>query len=218
VQDQCDALGVPAALVTLGDPSEERFADLVERFRTLPRARSVRVRLVPALAGAGRPALLEDDRAMANLERLARHDLVATIEAAGDQLGVVAELARALPALRIVVDHFGWPPATTGNALAEHAERLAVVASAPNTATRLEAIGTIFGDWTTDRIRPWLRAALTAFGPQRCMLGSDLPIERLRSSFGRLYGAYQEIFADLSHGDRDALFGVTAARWYDIAI
>ncbi len=217
VQRQCDELDTPAALVTLGDPADNGFADLIEHFRTLPLARSVRVRLVPALAqGASRPALLDDDSAMANLELLAKHDLVATVEAMGEQLGVVADLAHALPALRIVVDHFGWPQDPTEKALAAHRERLSAIASASNTATRIDAIGTVFGDWTTDRIRPWLRAAIDAFGPERCMLGSDLPIERLRSGFGRLYDAYWDIFCDLADGARDALFGATAARWYGI--
>ena len=48
------------------------------------------------------------------------------------------------------------------------------------------------------------------------MLGSDLPIERLRSGFGRLYDTYRDIFSDLTDGPRDVLFGATAARWYGI--
>jgi predicted TIM-barrel fold metal-dependent hydrolase len=217
VQRQCEELDLPGALVTLGDPADEGFAELVERFRALPLASSVRVRLVPALAqGAADRTLLDDERAMANLELLAKHELVATLEATGEQLDVVVDLAQALPALRIVVDHFGWPENPTEDALGRHRERLAAIARAPNTATRIDAIGTIFGDWTTDRVRPWLRAATDAFGAERCMLGSDLPIERLRSGFGRLYDAYRDIFCDLTDGDRDALFAGTAKRWYRV--
>ncbi len=217
VQRQCEELDVPGALVTLGDPADEGFAELVERFRALPLASSVRVRLLPALAqGAADRTLLDDERAMANLELLAKHELVATLEAMGDQLDVVADLARALPALRIVVDHFGWPENPNEDELDTHRERLSAIAAASNTATRIDAIGTIFGDWTTDRVRPWLRAATDTFGPERCMLGSDLPIERLRSGFGRLYDAYRDIFSDLTDGARDALFGDTAKRWYRV--
>jgi predicted TIM-barrel fold metal-dependent hydrolase len=218
VQRQCDEMDVPGALVTLGDPADPGFAELVERFRALPLARSVRVRLVPALAqgGAAGRTMLDDDRAMANLELLAKHELVATLEATGDQLDVVAHLAHVLPTLRIVVDHFGWPENPGEETLGAHRERLAAIAAAPNTATRIDAIGTIFGDWTTDQVRPWLRAATDTFGPDRCMLGSDMPIERLRSGFGRLYDAYRQVFSELTDGARDALFGVTAKRWYRI--
>ena len=37
------------------------------------------------------------------------------------------------------------------------------------------------------------------------MLGSDLPIERLRSGFEPLYGAYDEIFAGYAERDRHLL-------------
>jgi predicted TIM-barrel fold metal-dependent hydrolase len=217
VQRQCEELDVSGALVTLGDPADEGFAELVERFHALPLASSVRVRLLPALAqGPADRTLLDDERAMANLELLANHELVATLEATGEQLDVVADLAHALPALRIVVDHFGWPDNPNEDELDTHRERLSAIARAPNTATRIDAIGTIFGDWTTDRVRPWLRAATDTFGAERCMLGSDLPIERLRSGFGRLYDAYRDIFCDLTDGARDALFGGTAKRWYRV--
>jgi predicted TIM-barrel fold metal-dependent hydrolase len=217
VQHQCDEMKMPGALVTLGDPADQDFAELVERFRAVPLARSVRVRLVPALAHGGADrTMLGDDRAMANLELLAKHELAATLEATGDQLDVVAQLARELPQLRIVLDHFGWPENPSEEELPRHRERLDAIAAAPNTATRIDAIGTIFGNWTTDRVRPWLRAATDTFGPDRCMLGSDMPIERLRSGFGRLYDAYQDIFCDLSDDARDALFGATAKHWYRI--
>ena len=49
VQRQCEELEMPGALVTLGDPADHGFPELVERFRALPLARGVRVRLVPAL-------------------------------------------------------------------------------------------------------------------------------------------------------------------------
>jgi predicted TIM-barrel fold metal-dependent hydrolase len=217
VQRQCDDMEVPGALVTLGDPADERFAELVERFRTLRLARSVRVRLVPALAHVGADrTLLDDERAMANLELLAKHQVVVTVEATGEQLDVVARLAHLLPTLRIVLDHFGWPENPNEEDLPRHRERLASIAAASNTATRIDAIGTIFGDWTTERVRRWLRAATDTFGPDRCMLGSDLPIERLRSSFDRLYDAYRDIFSDLTDNARTALFGETAKRWYRI--
>jgi predicted TIM-barrel fold metal-dependent hydrolase len=217
VQRQCDELRIPGALVTLGDPADKGFGELVERFRDLPLARSVRVRLVPALAeGVAGRTLLDDEVAMTNLELLAKYELVATLEAMGDQLHVVATLAHELPALRIVVDHFGWPENPIEAQLGPHRERLSAIAAAPNAATRIDAIGTIFGDWATERVRPWLRAATDTFGPDRCMLGSDMPIERLRSGFGALFDSYDDIFSDLSDGARDALFGATARRWYRV--
>jgi predicted TIM-barrel fold metal-dependent hydrolase len=151
---------------------------------------------------------------MEHFSLMARHDLVATIEATGDQLGVVARLAREMPDLRIVVDHFGWPTDLGDAGRRIHLDRLAELAARPNVATRLDAIGTIFGAWTPEQVRPWLRAIVALFGADRCMLGSDLPIERLRSGFEPLYRAYDEIFADHTPRDREMLLRATAERWY----
>jgi predicted TIM-barrel fold metal-dependent hydrolase len=203
-------------IVSLGDPASGDFGDLVDRLRRVPLVRSVRVRLAAGLAqGApGEATLLEQPAVMEHFALMARHDLVATVEATSDQLGVVAQLARTLPSLRIVLDHFGWPTQLDDVGRRAHLARLAELAASPNVATRLDAIGTIFGAWTAEHVRPWLLAVVDLFGPERCMLGSDLPIERLRSGFERLYRAYDEIFAEHTARERGMLLHDTAQRWY----
>ncbi len=204
------------ALVTLGDPASVAFSDLVERCRERPLIRSIRMRLAPALSGRVTDEDFLDTRLVRdNLALLAGSGLVATVEATSSQLGVVTRLAAQFPDLKIVIDHFGWPEATRDGAdRAGHMDRLASLAAAGNVATRIDAIGTIFGDWTLSRIRPWLLEVTGIFGPQRCMLGSDLPIENLRSGFGRLYAAYEAIFSAFSDDELAMLFHRTAQRWY----
>jgi predicted TIM-barrel fold metal-dependent hydrolase len=205
------------ALVTLGDPTSADFADLVGRCRQRPLIRSIRMRLVPDLAGqaAARGDLLDDRLVRDNLAVLAGSGLVATVEATSGQLSTVARLAAEFPAMKIVIDHFGWPEiGPDGGDLVGHIRRLGSLAAAGNVATRIDAIGTIFGDWTLPRIRPWLLEVAGTFGPQRCMLGSDLPIENLRSGFGPLYTAYDAIFSGFSDDERAMLFHRTAERWY----
>ena len=212
--------GLVIGIVSLGDPAEDGFGELITRLREIPLVSSIRVRLASSLAqGAGHgPTLLEQPVAMEHLARMADHGLVATIEATSDQLGVVTRLARALPQLRIVVDHFGWPTRLDDAGRRRHLDRLAELAADPNVATRLDAVGTIFGAWTADRVRPWLTAVVDAFGPDRCMLGSDLPIERLRSGFAPLYGAYDEIFAGYTATERHMLLAGSAMRWYGAVV
>ncbi len=214
-QDGDGALPV-IGLVTLGDPASAAFAGLVEGCRQRPLIRSIRMRLVPGLSGpAGGGDLLDDPLVRDNLTLLAGSGLVATVEAASSQLSTVSRLAAQFPDLKIVIDHFGWPaPGPDGGGLAGHIHRLASLAAAGNVATRIDAIGTIFGGWALPQIRPWLLEVTGIFGPQRCMLGSDLPIENLRSGFGPLYAAYDAIFSGFSDDERAMLFHRTAERWY----
>jgi len=216
VSRQHEERGLVTGIVSLGDPAEDGFGELVDRLRKIPLVRSIRVRLASGLARGPRSesALLDQPVVMEHFGLLARHDLVATIEATSDQVDAVARLARELPDLRIVLDHFGWPTDLGDAGRRTHLDRLAEVAASPNVATRLDAVGTIFGAWTTDQLRPWLLAVVALFGPDRCMLGSDLPIERLRSGFQTLYRAYDEIFAEHTPRDRELLLQATAERWY----
>ncbi len=208
-------------LVSLGDPASAGFGDLLDRLARVPLVHSVRVRLAAGLAqggdtpggGSGVP-FLERPLVMDHFRLMAERGLVATIEATSDQLPVVARLADDLPDLRIVVDHLGWPTDLSDRGREVHLERLDGLAARTNVATRLDALGTIFGSWATDQVRPWLVSVVDRFGADRCMVGSDLPIERLRATFGRLYDAYDEIFAALPAADRLRLLGGTAEHWY----
>jgi predicted TIM-barrel fold metal-dependent hydrolase len=203
------------AMVSLGDPAASAFAGLVERCRQRPLIRSIRMRLVAGLSGrAAGGDVLDNQLVRDNLNLLGRSGLVATVEATSSQLGIVTRLAAEFPALRIIIDHFGWPEAGPGADRARHMHGLAGLAAAGNVATRIDAIGTIFGNWTVPELRPWLLDVAGIFGPQRCMLGSDLPIENLRSGFGPLYDAYDAIFSGFSDDERAWLFHRTAERWY----
>lgn len=215
---QQDAQGVVAGVVTLGDPLAAGFADFVERVAADELVTSVRVRLVTALQGdagsgsggpvpSGQPSLLDA------LRLLVRPGLVATIEASADQLERIATLPAELPDLRIVVDHFGWPSDLSPEGRRVHLERLRPLAAHDNVATRLDALGTIFGAWDVETVRPWLEGAVDLFGCDRCMFGSDWPIESLRSSFSGLCRVYDEIFRSRTSEERRQLFHDSALRW-----
>jgi predicted TIM-barrel fold metal-dependent hydrolase len=216
VHRQDPAHHLVTGVVTLGDPTSEQFPDLVDHWRQMPLVRSVRIRLVEDLTpnGSVKGSAVDNPRVMRNLALLARHDLSVTIEAPSHQLELVTMIARDLPDLRILVDHFGWPMNLDEDGFRQHIQRLKKLATAPQVATRIDAIGTVFGNWTIAEVQPWLAAVVDTFGPDRCMLGSDLPIEGLRSGFASLYDAYNEIFAHHSTAEREMLFHTTAQHWY----
>jgi predicted TIM-barrel fold metal-dependent hydrolase len=202
-------------LVALGDPTDPGFEQLVTALRANALVTSVRVRLVPAFQpGAPATAADTDGRLTDALELLADQELVATIEAGPSEIARVTDPARRFPRLQVVLDHFGWPDDLSDCGRRAHLALLRRLADEPNVATRIDAIGTIFRAWETETLQPWLQGVVEAFGADRCMLGSDLPIETLRSSFSDLYTAYDTIFDSYSQTDRRLLFGDTARRLY----
>jgi predicted TIM-barrel fold metal-dependent hydrolase len=202
-------------LVALGDPTDPGFEQLATALRANVLVTSVRVRLVPAFQpGAPAVAVDTDSRLTDALGLLAAQDLVATIEAGPSEIARVADLAHRFPRLQVVLDHFGWPDDLSDAGRRAHLALLQRLADEPNVATRIDAIGTIFRSWDTAMLQPWLQGVVEAFGAERCMLGSDLPIETLRSNFSDLYTAYDAIFDSYPEDDRRLLFGDTAQRVY----
>jgi predicted TIM-barrel fold metal-dependent hydrolase len=207
--------GRVVGLVALGDPTDRGFERLVSALRRNALVTSVRVRLVPALQNRAPAAPADADSLLTDgLGLLADEGLVATVEAGPSEIGRVADLARRFPRLPVVLDHFGWPEDLSDAGRRDHLALLQRVADEPNVATRIDAIGTIFRAWDTESLRPWLHGVVKVFGAERCMLGSDLPIETLRSNFDGLYAAYDAIFDAYSEDDRRLLFGDTARRLY----
>ncbi len=68
--------------------------------------------------------------------------------------------------------------------------------------------------WTLEDLRPYLDAALEAFGAERLMAGSDWPVCLLASEYERWWEALRTWAAPLGEAERAAIFGGTAKRVY----
>jgi len=90
------------------------------------------------------------------------------------QLPQLTELARACRGTTIVLDHLGKP-----HSLDPWRESLASLAELPNVRCKLSGMEAELGpEWTEAQVRPYLEHALSAFGPERCLYGSDWPLTR----------------------------------------
>jgi predicted TIM-barrel fold metal-dependent hydrolase len=63
---------------------------------------------------------------------------------------------------------------------------------------------------------PFLRHCIDLFGPDRCMFESNFPVDRRSTSYVVEWNAYKRLTADLSPGERGALFSGTARRVYGL--
>ncbi len=70
--------------------------------------------------------------------------------------------------------------------------------------------------WTVGSIRPWVLHCIDAFGPERCIFGTNWPVDRLFSTYDLLIDAYTEIIAGFSENEKVAMFSKNAERLYRI--
>jgi L-fuconolactonase len=126
-------------------------------------------------------------------------------------------LARALPELPLVIDHLAKPKIKLRE-IDAWARELRAAAAAPNVHCKLSGMITE-ADWRAWRpadLKPYVETALEAFGPERCLFGSDWPVCELAGDYGQVHDALLEALGPISPSEREEIFGRSAARFYNL--
>ena len=131
-------------------------------------------------------------------------------------LAAVAELADALPDLRLVVDHLGKPPADPG-AWPRWRAALAAVAGRPTTTAKVSGLHVPGRPPTVAGVRPAWETALELFGPDRLMWGSDWPMTVTSGGYPVAWEVAGRLVQELSPHEQAAVLGGTACRVYGLA-
>jgi L-fuconolactonase len=118
------------------------------------------------------------------------------------------------PGLTFVLDHCGKPRLATGE-IAVWQRDIALLAERPNIVCKLSGLVTEAApDWQVADLRRAVDHVEKSFGPQRLLWGSDWPVVNLAGGYGRWFAATESLLADLSPGEKAAIFGGNAARIY----
>ena len=125
------------------------------------------------------------------------------------------------PDMKVVIDHCMKPRIAdhTDEAFRFWADGMARLAEETSAFCKYSALITEAGpDWTTEDLRPYVDHVITSFGAERVMWGSDWPVCRLRGEYGDWRAAALALTATLSDGDKAAIYGRTANRFYDLGL
>ena len=171
----------------------------------------------------------------AGARALARMGLSLDSMQAFTQLKELADFARAVPELTIILNHMGGVSRTgiyagkDDEVIPEWREGIAAVAACPNVTCKLGGMGMPrWGfDWCTrevpigseelaEAMAPWMNYCIEQFGPDRCMFESNFPPDKVSFSYNVMYNAFKRLSQSYSPSERAAMFHDTAARVYRI--
>ena len=179
------------------------------------------------------PNQLASDDYRAGARVLAEMNMSLDVSCMHPQLPEVADFARAVPDLTIVLNHVGGLMRTGPYAsnpeetMANWRSGIAAAASAPNVVLKLGGVGmprTGF-DWhqrstpvgseeVAASIDPIVRYCIEQFGPNRCMFESNFPVDKESFSYHVMWNAFKRMSADFSPSERADMFHGCAARAY----
>ena len=151
------------------------------------------------------------------------------------QLPELADFAKAVPGLTIILNHIGGllrdgPYANRDEeVLATWRSGIAAVAQCPNVNVKLGGIGmprTGF-DWhlrdqpigseeLAESMAPLMTYCIEQFGPNRCMFESNFPVDKVSYSYNVMYNSFKRLSKGYSATERADMFHDTAARVYRI--
>lgn len=145
------------------------------------------------------------------------------------QLPDVSDLAAAVPALPIVLDHLGKPAVGTAadplRPAAAWLSDLRDLATHPQVSVKLSGLPAEAGDfWSPAQVIPFLDAAAEAFGSDRLLWGSDWPVSAVNGAADEYRAENRDLWARTVAdwaGERgldvDAIFWDNSARFYGVA-
>jgi L-fuconolactonase len=120
------------------------------------------------------------------------------------------------PDLAVVVDHCAKPD-IANRAWQPWADDLAAIARQTGASCKLSGLVTEAGrGWSVDALRRYVAHVLECFGTERVIWGSDWPVVTLAASYAEWVEVGDELLAGLTQGERDAIYGGNARRFYGL--
>jgi len=163
------------------------------------------------------PGFTADPRFRQGVELLGATGRVFDLCIRQHQLTEIADLVARHPQICFVLDHLGKPEVSAASRRSWAAD-LTRLAALPNVRCKLSGLATEADPDHRDSsdLLPFLREAIGAFGPSRCMFGSDWPVLTQAMSYGQWMTLVARAVDDLPGDERDDVFRRTAINTYGI--
>jgi predicted TIM-barrel fold metal-dependent hydrolase len=209
LQSIADEFGYPHAIVArtnLWEPTA--VAELEDHLRS-PNVRGIR-RL------AYEPGMYMAPAFRRGFAHLARLGLTFDLGTLWPQMSEAYDLVKAFPDTMFVLGHCGMPLQRSSEYLDGWRAAIRMIASAPNVYVKVSGIGMGDHHWTVDSLRPIAKETIETFGPERSMLATNWPVDRLYSTYTQLLAAYAEITSAYTPEEIHGLWRGNAERFYRI--
>ncbi|MEZ5785150.1 MAG: amidohydrolase family protein [Xanthobacteraceae bacterium] len=217
IADSSGSRGLPSAIIGYADFRQTNLEDTLIRHCQHSLFRGIRqsLRYDPHSERADIPRvnLLKDPRWQDGYRALARFGLSFEMLTFAQGLGDAARFVASVPDVPVVLEHLGG---VSLEDLDTWRAGMADFAAVAHAFLKISALGEVSPHWTTATMRPIVLEAIDIFGVDRCMFGSNYPVEKLVTPYDRFWSALDDITESFSEDERNKLFHGNAERFYRI--
>ena len=213
--------GIAARYVVAAPLAAPELPAILEAHAASPRPCAVRqtIRWHPDPAKRWtRKGLVNEPAWRAGLARLLQYGWALDLLMNAHQAEEVAALAQDTPGQQFIINHCCTPNDRDAEGMARWRAGLRAMAQQPNIAIKLSNYAAYSPDRSLAGDRDTLCSCIDAFGPNRCMFGSDYPVARRTMSYSALCDRFREVVAVYTRTEQHDLFHGTASRVYGLSV
>lgn len=210
---------VPSACIGYADLRAPTLPDILDRHGESALFRGIRQEawFDPHSRRADVPQenLLDDPAWRAGLRLLADRGLLFELLVWNGQIDQARTIFHDLSDLPLVIEHTALPPDIALRNLGEWRAALKRFADdLPWARFKISGLGMIAPDWTVQSAKDLVVEAIDIFGPDRCMLGSNYPVERGSRGYDALWADFGALLDGFDDAERERIFNGTARAFY----
>ncbi|MEM9583060.1 MAG: amidohydrolase family protein [Pseudomonadota bacterium] len=211
--------GWPIAIVAFADMTRRDCDVQLKKLADVPGVVGIRHQFHwhenPLYRFAPHADLCDDPLVQENVARLAEHGFSFDLQVFASQMPGAVRLAKACPDVTFVLQHAGMLEDTTKAGRKLWLDGMSALAGCENVTCKLSGLGTFIHKNDPAHITDQAKTALKLFGAERCLYGSNYPIEKLWTSYADLWAAHQDA---VPKAQKSHVFHKTAARIYRLNI
>jgi len=218
VQQAADQTGFPQGIVGYADflvPDVRSQLDRLTKYRGM---RGLRMQLQwhenPQYRFASGPDLARDPTLQKNVARLADYGWTFDLQVFTGQMAGATELVASAPKVTFILQHAGMLEDLSPEGWANWRTGMRRLAAYPNMVSKLSGLGTFIHKNDPRHIAAIVHETIGIFGADRCLFGSNFPVEKLWTGYADLIAAYRVAVEPLGEAVARATLHDTAARIY----
>ena len=149
-----------------------------------------------------------------NVAYLADYNWSFDLQVFAGQMQGAAELADSAPKVTFILQHAGMLEDLSPQGWEEWRQGMRLLASRRNIVSKLSALGTFIHKNDPAHIAAIVHETIQIFGPERCLFGSNFPVETLWTNYADLITAYRKAVEPLGDVVARAALHDTAVKIY----
>ncbi|QDP00997.1 amidohydrolase family protein [Thalassotalea sp. PS06] len=133
-----------------------------------------------------------------------------------EQYQSVFQALRQVPELKVVLCHFASPWDQSADGFSRWQLAMRQFASLKNCHIKLSGFSMFTHNFNQQNFLKYANAAIDIFGAERCMLGSNFPVDKLHMGFDQLIHSWQTLCAGLDIRQSQQIRVETARNFYQL--